>query len=177
MVGLAATWQEGHIPGGDPPFNPPSVSFSLPPYFSNFSWFHDSFLVRLFFLGPAFTPFLFIHLPQSTYSQTTLYLSPFFLSHTPPLNHSHHSHVKRGEEGVGGGLLCLTDRSGVQTSPCGRPYQRQTWVAGCFFRRTFRLWSSPELWMCVSMWHVYDSASLIRRLSTQRNVIEICCLI
>lgn len=91
MGDLAAS-QEGHI------------LFRTPPLFPQFNFHSLLFLPNLlrshgFRPGPFFSlSDLPSHLPQSSYSQASLYLSPclsIFLSHTAPPNHSHHSLVKR----------------------------------------------------------------------------------
>lgn len=126
MVGLAPTWQEGHILCREPPlfllqfhsyfvFTSPSLyqffMVSWIPFWSIFSPFSDPIPLpfSLFIcLNPLIPKPLCICLPASPSSSLTLLplITPITL-------------VWRGE---GSSLLCLTDRSWVQTSPRGRPY-------------------------------------------------------
>ncbi len=170
MGGLAAIRQEGHILCRHPPSSPSTVSFSLPPHFTNLLWFHGFRPGPFYSLCPSSTLVLFIHLPQSSYSQATLYLSPCLsiflsLSHSSPLITPITLVWREG----GSRLLCLTDRSWVQTSPRGRPYQWPSLaeLSGSllFLAALFRLWSSPELCLCAYMcvfWHIWEQASLIK---------------
>ncbi len=113
MAGLAATRQEG-----TPPSSSPMVSFSLPPPFTNLLWFHRFRPGPFFSLWPSSISSASIHLfPSHTISVSPPLHLP--LSHSSPLI----TPITLLWRGGGSRLLCLTDRSWVQTSPCGRPYQ------------------------------------------------------